>query len=330
MTHPKRAIALGFFDGIHIGHAALLRRLTEVCSNTELKPLVISFDTLPQNLINNKATPLINTMEDRMWLIIKNYRVFDINFLRFDEKMASMPWNNFIDYLINECDAGRLIAGENFRFGKGAEGNSELLRRRCTEKGLGCDIIPDVMLDNTVVSSTYIRELLLAGEIGRANTFLGHQHIFTGVVSKGQKLGKKLGTPTINMSVPPGVLTPKYGVYATKVYPLNDTVNIVFPATGEKKPRHRDYAPHSRLHRLPDYPEGLTGITNIGVRPTVADSDTVTVETHIPGFKENLYGYKARIEFYSYLRSEIKFGTTDELKAQIQKDCASAIEYFTK
>jgi len=303
MIQKKRVIALGFFDGIHIGHAALMKRVLEIGNKTELIPSVITFDAHPQSLIDGSVIPLINSPEDRAGLLRRVFGIDDIIFLHFDKDTVSMTWDKFIVHLVEEFGARHLIAGNDFKFGSGGEGNSKLLKKKCHEIDIGCDIIPDVLYDGIVSSSTYIRELLTAGEIERANAFLGHPHVLTDVVRYGYKLGRTLGTPTINMRFSPGVLVPAFGVYATKVY-IEDGQN-----TGEK--------------------DGHIGVTNIGIRPTVDDSGLITAETHILNFQRNLYGHQIRIEFHKRLRPEVKYNDVNELKAQIQKDCTSASEYFS-
>jgi len=296
MTKKKRVIALGFFDGIHIGHAELMRRALKIGEEKKLIPSVITFDTHPLNLISGDTVPLINSPEDRSGLIHRVFGIDDIIFLHFDWATASMPWDEFIDHLVDEFGAHHLVAGDDFRFGKGGAGNRELLEQKCRELDIGCDIVAEVKLDGVISSSTIIRELISGGNIERANEFLGHPHVLTDVVRYGYRLGRTLGTPTINMCFGPGVLVPAFGVYATKV----------------------------RLSGGDEY----IGVTNIGVRPTVDNSGLITAETHIMDFRGNLYGHQVQIEFHSRLRPEIKFGDIGELKAQIQKDCDSAQQFF--
>jgi len=298
VIHKKRVIALGFFDGVHIGHAALMHRVIKIGEEKKLVPSVVTFDTHPFHFVNGESVPLINSSEDRADLLKRVFGMSDILFLRFDKNTAMMSWDKFINHLVEEFGARHLVAGEDFRFGHNAEGNSKLLKDKCSELGIGCDIIPDVVYDGVVSSSTYIRKLLTSGDIERANAFLGHPHVLTDTVQYGYKLGRKLGTPTINMRFGEGVLIPAYGVYATKVY-------------------------------LDDGSEHL-GVTSIGVRPTIENTspDSITAETHILDFQKNLYGHKVRIEFYKLLRPEIKFENILELSEQIQKDCTAAREYF--
>jgi len=296
MIEKKRAIALGFFDGIHIGHSALMKKVLEIGDSKNLVPSVITFDTHPLSLVSGEKVPLINSPEDRAGLIHRVFGIDDVIFLHFDRATAGMHWSKFLDHLAYEFGALHLVAGHDFRFGDGGKGNSELLKQKCAELGIGCDIIPEISHDGVTSSSTYIRELISKGDIERANTFLGHPHVLTDVVRYGYRLGRTLGTPTINMCFQAGVLIPAFGVYATKVF-------------------------------LQDGSEHL-GVTNIGVRPTVDNSDTITAETHVLNFQDNLYGHQVRIEFHSRLREEKKFGGVGELKKQIQMDCESALKYF--
>jgi len=310
MADKKRVIALGFFDGIHIGHAALLKKALEISVATGLTPSVITFDTHPLGIVGGKDVQLINSPEDRAGLIHRVFGIDDIILLHFDKVTSSMPWEVFIDHLANDFNARHLIAGHDFRFGSGGSGNSSLLKRKCNETGIGCDVIPEVKYNRETVSSTNIRDLISGGNIEKANKMLGHPHVLTDVVHYGYKLGRTLGTPTINMSFPDNVVIPAYGVYATKVH------------------IHSDMELSGNTGGDPGHAFIRTGVTNIGVRPTVDNSGRITAETHILDFSGNLYGRKVRIEFHSFLRPEVKYDDITGLKAQIQQDCESARRYF--
>jgi len=296
LIQKKRVIALGYFDGIHIGHTALMKRVLEIGNETGLIPSVITFDSHPRSLIDGRSIPLINSPEDRAGLLRRVFGIEDIIFLHFDRTTISMSWSKFIDHLVVEFGAKHLVAGNNFKFGFSAEGNSSLLKAKCDEISIGCDIIPNVTYDGIISSSSYIRNLLEDGDMERANAFLGHPHVLTDIVRYGYKLGRTLDAPTINMRFAPGVLIPAFGVYATKVH-LDDGVEQI-------------------------------SVTNIGIRPTVDDSESITAETHILNFQRNLYGHQVRVEFYKRLRPEIKFNSVEQLKDQIRKDCIAASEYF--
>jgi len=296
MDAEKRVIALGFFDGLHLGHRALLEKTAERARALDCTPSVISFDTHPSRTVTGGAVELIHSPLDRSALLRERFGIEDQIFLHFDETLMRMPWDRFVEWLARDWQAVHLVAGYDFRFGYRGAGNADLLRDKCAALGLGCDVIPQVTLDGVPVNSTYIRELLRDGRIETANRFLGYRHFFTGIVRDGFRLGRTMGVPTVNMRLAEGVLTPARGVYVTEVT-LPD--GRVFP-----------------------------GVTNIGVRPTVGGSDRISVETHLLGFSGNLYGRLLRVAFYTRLREERKFDGMDALKAQIHADIAAAEAYF--
>ncbi|MCL2828097.1 MAG: riboflavin biosynthesis protein RibF [Oscillospiraceae bacterium] len=293
-TDKKRVIALGFFDGIHLGHAALLEKTKARASQLGATPSVLTFDTHPGQLVTGERVPLINAPAGRVDLIERLYGIRDVLILHFDEPFRRMSWMAFITALQEKFGAIHVVCGHNFHFGYGGAGTPDLLRARCAELGIGCDVIGEVSLDGQIVSSTHIRQLLLAGDMERANRLLGHPHTLVDTVRYGYKLGRTIGAPTINMTFSDGVLVPARGVYATRVY-LEQ--------------------PH-------------IAVTNIGLRPTVGAADQMTVESYILDFSGNLYGRQVRVEFFHFIRPEIKFDGIEALKRQIQQDAEAARAYF--
>lgn len=298
MAQTKRAIALGFFDGVHAGHGELLKMTKRRAEEIGATPSVLSFDVHPDTLVFHREVPLINSAIGREELIRRYYGIDNVVFLHFNEYMMRMPWEKFISSLIEELGIAWIVVGHDFCFGYKGEGTAARLRDYCAQRGIGCDIIPALMIDGRIVSSTYIRELISAGDIETANRFLGHPHTLSDTVRSGYHLGTNLGAPTINMHFPDGVLVPRHGVYATKVF-LEDGSRYI-------------------------------AVTNIGVRPTVSDSDRVSVESHLLDYSGNLYGRQARVEFYGFLRGEKKFASFEELSEQIHRDAQSARDYFEK
>lgn len=296
MGDRKRVIALGFFDGIHMGHAALLERTVQRAREIGATPSVLSFDIHPDTLVFGKEVPLINSAAGRADLIRRLFGIENVIFIHFDRRVMQMPWQEFVQTLVQEMDAAWVVVGHDFRFGWKGEGTAQRLNEYCAENGLGCDIIPAVTLEGRIVSSTYIRELIRAGEMERANQFLGHPHTLVDTVHYGYRLGTKMGTPTINMRFPDGVLVPRHGVYAARAI-------------------------------LDDGSEHMA-VTNVGVRPTVSGEDRVSVESFILDYSGNLYDRQVRIEFFRFLRPEMKFPSVDVLKAQILKDAESTRAYF--
>ena len=298
MGQKKRVIALGFFDGVHLGHGALLRRVTEQAAREGCISAAVTYDHHPKNVIPGaEHVDLINTPEDRAGLMRRLYGIEEVIVLPFDAHMRDMYWRDFVtELLVKEYGAVHLVAGHDNHFGRKGEGDSARLQTLCGELGLGCDIIGEVMLDGIIISSTHIRTLIQAGDMEGAARFLGHPHVLTGPVVHGKQLGRTIGIPTSNLMVPEGVLMPAFGVYATKV------------RVGE-----RDYM----------------AVTNVGVRPTVDDhSHRVTVEPWILDFDGDLYGREIRVEFYKQLRRERKFGSIEELRAAILKNADETREYF--
>lgn len=297
MADKNRAIALGFFDGVHLGHAALLNKTKERAAEIGAMPSVLSFDVHPDNLVFGREVPLINDCMGREDIIRRIFGIDNVVFIHFNRHVMCMPWREFIDSLIDELDIAWIVVGHDFCFGYRGEGTADKLKEYCAGRGIGCDIIPAVTLDGRVISSTYIRELISNGNISEANRFLGHPHTLSDTVRSGYHLGRKLGTPTINMFFPHGVLVPKHGVYAAKVCLEDGSRHIA--------------------------------VTNVGVRPTVSDGDRVSVESHLLDYSGNLYGRQAKVEFYEFLREERKFDGIEALSAQIHADAESARRYFS-
>lgn len=295
----QKVIALGFFDGVHRGHGALLQKVADIARETGLTPAVFTFDRAPKEVVSGKPVSLINSAEDRRALIHRLFGIEDVVMAPFDQKMMTMPWQDFINVaLIKEQHAAHLVAGHDYHFGYKNQGTPELLARTCDQMGLGCDIIPKVTIDGITVSSTYIRELVAAGDMEKAAQFLGHPHTFTGMVRHGRSIGRSQLFPTANLIVPRNVLVPSHGVYVTRAY-LADG---------------RSFA----------------AVTNVGTRPTVNSGTDVTVEAYLLDFSGDLYGQPLRLEYYQKLRGEMKFASLDALKARIAADAETTRRYFEK
>ena len=293
----ERVIALGFFDGVHRGHGALLRRAAEEARRRGCTPAVFTFDRPPKEVITGIPCPLINSPEDRSDLVKRLYGIDEMLMVPFDDEMRTTPWDRFVtDILVGRYGAVHLVAGHDHHFGHKNQGSPELLREKCAELDLGCDIIPAVTIGGITVSSTHIRKLLEEGDVETARAFLGHPHVLTQTVGHGRQLGRTIGIPTANLVAPPHVLLPRRGVYAAKI-------------------------------TLPDG-RAFGGVTNVGVRPTVNNGQDVTVEPWILDFDGDLYGQAIRVEFYRRLRDERKFDSLDALKSQIETDAVKTREAY--
>ncbi len=296
MPDSKRAIALGFFDGVHIGHAALLNKTKQRAAEHGLLPSVLSFDVHPDTLVFGREVPLINSAIGRQEIIRRCFGIENVVFIHFNQHVMHMPWQDFAASVVEELQAAWIVVGHDFSFGWRGEGTPEKLRAWCEERGVGCDVIAPVTLDGRVVSSTYIRSLIERGDMEEAARFLGHPHTLADTVRSGYHLGSKLGAPTINMFFPEGVLVPRHGVYAARVWL--------------------------------EHGESYLAVTNVGVRPTVSEGDRVSVESHLLDYEGNLYGRQARVDFHAFLRDEIRFEDMEALSAQIRQDAGRARAWF--
>lgn len=282
----KTIFALGFFDGVHLGHQALLKTCRELAEQNHCRAGVVTFTAHPDALVLGKAPVLLTTTEDRKRLL-QVYGAQSVLELPFDKEIMTTHWSDFLTQLV-QAGAEGFVCGEDFRFGAGGNGTAKKLAAFCESRNMPCAIVPEQVLDGGRISSTRIRELLEAGDVVAANRLLGHPHILSGIVTEGKQLGRELGFPTANLLLPDGVLIPKRGVYATKVTVDDKT----YPA-----------------------------VTNIGTRPTVSGQG-VNAECHLLDFAGDLYGKEITVTFYEYLRPEQKFDSLEKLQVQIAEDTA--------
>ena len=190
MEQKKRVIALGFFDGVHNGHAALMRRTAQVAREIGATPAAFTFDPHPQTVILGRPMPLLTSPEDRADLMRKYYGIQDVIVEPFTPQRMKQPWREFLEEtLVGDLGAVHLVAGHDYHFGYKGEGNPQRLQQTCQALGIGCDIIPKVEQEGITVSSTYIRTLVAQGEIERANEFLGHPYTLSDRVSHGKEAG---------------------------------------------------------------------------------------------------------------------------------------------
>lgn len=292
MNQNKRIFALGFFDGVHLGHQALLRECVRLAAEAACETAAITFESHPQSLFAQEIPPLINSLSDRKRLLA-HYGMDQVYAFPVTEEVMGKPWDAFLEELM-DCGAVGFVCGHDFRFGHMGRGNARLLEEFCTSRNLRCTIVPEQQLAGRRVSSTYIRSQLEAGDMQTAVKFLGHPHILTGTVMPGHQLGRRLGFPTANLWVPQGVAAPKFGVYACRARVAGQW----YPA-----------------------------VTNVGTRPTVSGAG-ITVETWILDFSGDLYNREITLEFHRFLRPEEKFPNLEALQAAIRRDGEQVRAFF--
>ena len=290
----KIIYALGFFDGVHIGHRALLSECHALAKQHGCKAGVVTFGSHPQGQVSGKSPSLITDVRDRERLLRERFGMDPVVTLPFDNRMRTMPWEDFVEMLLTECGAAGFVCGEDFRFGYRGEGNAPRLSDYCGQRQIPCAVVPEQTIDGVRISSTYIRRQIETGDMETAVRFLGHPHILTGTVVPGKQLGRTLGIPTANLRLPEGLAVPKFGVYVCRAV----IDGVAYPA-----------------------------VTNIGTRPTVEGSG-ITVEPWILDYSGDLYGREITLEFYRFLRPEMKFPDLAALQAEIRRNAEQTRAYL--
>lgn len=287
----QRVIALGFFDGVHLGHGGLLRLTRRIADQKGLCAAALTFDTHPDTLVYGTPVALLNTQEERAELMRRLYGIDEVLTLHFDHATMQQPWEEFVRVTLRETyHAAHVVCGHDYRFGAHGEGNAKRLAQACAAFGMECDCVPEICVDGKTVSSTRIRVLLEAGETEAAVRCLGHPHLLRGTVIHGRQLGRTMGIPTANFCLQKGVLTPRFGVYAAKAS-FDGTERIA--------------------------------VVNIGVQPTVKGT-TVTVESWILDFDGDLYGHTLNLGLLAFLRPERKFDSLAQLRDEILQNAVQA------
>ena len=274
-------LILGTFDGVHRGHQALLDRAKNFA-----EPIVACTFSFPPAKKIKKNIKLLTTADEKAALLQK-YGADEVFMQPFDREKASMPAEAYIEFLCKKFSPHTIVAGFNHKFGFGAKGNCVLLRQLGEKYGYQTEIVPPVTDAQGTVSSTGIRQALLAGETEQAARLLGRRYCLRGITVHGRHIGHSIGFPTVNTCVPKEKLIPQRGVYATLC-----RIN-------------------GRLYK---------GMTNIGINPTVTTEQKLSVETHILGFCGDVYGKTATITFLKKIRAERKFCSVEELKRQLSSD----------
>ena len=292
MRNDKRIFALGFFDGVHLGHQALLAECCRLAAALDVQAAAITFLSHPQSLFLKDPPLLISTDRDRE-LLLRRYGIGPIYKFPVTKEVMSTPWDAFLEELEGFGAVG-FVCGDDFHFGYRGQGNSQRLREYCAARDLPCVIVPEQTLDGVRISSTYIRRQLETGDMATAVRFLGHPYTLTGQVVRGQQIGRTLGVPTANITLPEGIVVPKFGVYVCRC--LVD--GAWYPA-----------------------------VTNIGTRPTVSGTG-ITVEPWILDFSGDLYGKAITLEFHRFLRPEQKFPDLEQLRLQIRRDAEETRYYI--
>ena len=286
------AVALGMFDGLHIGHRRLIERCIAVAQAAGSRPAVFTFKNHPLQVLHPESAPkLLSSFEEKIHMFSR----LGIELLLakdFNQSIARTDAKEYIQRLVNQLNVKHFVLGYNHRFGAGGQGDVELLRSLQTEYGFSIHIVDPVCINDAAVSSTAIRKAVGDADFTDAKTLLGRYYSLTGVVVKGRRIGRTLGFPTANLNFPTDKQLPPNGVYAAWV-----------SIQGQIE-RHR-------------------AVLNQGVRPTFY-GDHPTIEVHLLGYDRDLYGQVLTIEYCNFMRPEKAFASPLDLKAQVTQDKQTA------
>ena len=295
---PYASVAtIGNYDGVHRGQRAVIRRVVERARELDAPSVVLSFDPHPLKVLRPSVAPPLLTTPEQKAELLEELGVDALLLIRFDPEFARTPAERFVRSFLHERLAVReILVGADFAFGKDREGDLESIRSVGEKLGFRAVGVDEKTQGGEAISSTRIRRALLEGKVEAAAELLGRPYALTGTVVRGDRMGQRLGWPTINLQ-PENELLPNDGVYAGRV-------------------------------RFPELPSKFDCVTNVGRRPTVYESYHHVVESHVLGFSSDVYGQRVEISFYKRLREERIFPTVMDLSAQIGRDVDATKEYF--
>jgi riboflavin kinase / FMN adenylyltransferase len=295
---PRGGIAtIGNFDGVHLGHRRILESVTARARESGRPSVAITFEPHPLAVLRpDRAPRRLQTLRQKEEAI-ESLGIENLLVIPFTRDFSLTEPEDFVREVLHaRLAVAELLLGRHFAFGRGKRGDLALLERMAAECGFVAGGVEEVYFEGEPVSSSRIRAAITRGEIASANAMLGREYEIDGLVARGEKVGRKLGFPTINLE-PENELHPADGVYVTA---------IEIPSLGKR----------------------FESVTNVGRRPTVYEDYATTIETHVLDFSENVYGEKVRLFFFDRLRQERKFPTLDELTAQIGQDVEATRAWF--
>lgn len=290
-------MTIGNFDGVHLGHQAILRYVVDRAEELGTVASTMTFDPHPVKLLRPRMAPRLLSNLDQRLELIKRTGMETAMVVPFTHRLARMPAEDFVkDVLVERLGIEEAYIGANFRFGADRGGDVALLERMGRELGFKAAASPIVELDGGVVSSTRVRQAVSDGRVDDAALMLGRHVFIDGCVLEGKRLGRKLGFPTLNIEVE-NEIEPACGVYVTAVH-------------------------------IPSFGRTFPSVTNVGTRPTVYENSILTIETHLLDFTADVYKESVRLFFIKRLRDEVSFPSTVQLMSQIQRDVEASRLFF--
>jgi riboflavin kinase/FMN adenylyltransferase len=292
--HRGAVVTIGGFDGLHLGHRALIERTTSVAMRLARPAMMVTFEPLPREYLADKAPPPRLTDFRERWRVLERTGLHALCILRFDRHLRALPGERFIDLLVRELQAAAIVVGHDFKFGRDGATTAWTLEGAGRERGVAVEIVPPVIVDGDRASSSAIRAALSAGNFKLAARYLGRPYTMRGRVVPGAKLGRTLGYPTANLRMH-RKRAPLGGIFAVRVR----GVDVAAPA--------KPYA----------------AVASLGTRPTV-DGTEPLLEVHVFDFSGDLYGCELEVEFVAKLREELRFDGLPALVAQMHRDADAA------
>jgi riboflavin kinase/FMN adenylyltransferase len=283
-------LTIGTYDGIHLGHQALLARLKEHAKQRGAPAVLLTFEPMPREFLAPNDPPARLTSLRERWRILSGARLDYLWLLRFGEALRNLPGEAFAQFLARELRPRLVVVGHDFRFGRHGEATALVLAAAGTRLGFDVDVLDPVMLDGERISSSGVRAALACGDFERARRWLGRPWSMRGRVRPGKRLGRDLGFPTANLPLERR-RAPVAGIFAVRVHGVGSAA--------------------------------LPGVASLGTRPTVVGVETL-LEAHVFDFCEDLYGREIEVEFVAKLRDEARFATLEALTAQMRRDAADA------
>jgi riboflavin kinase/FMN adenylyltransferase len=293
-------VTIGTFDGVHTGHQEIIDHLKQEARSINGETVIITFHPHPRKVVSSKNIFILNTLSEKIELL-ESKGVDHLVVVPFDENFAHQTADEYVtNFLFEKFHPHTVIIGYDHRFGRNRQGDYHLLENYGRELGFLVKEIPEHLVHREIVSSTKIREALLAGDVTTANEYLGYNYFFEGTVIEGNKLGRVLGYPTANLEIE----------YKEKLIPGNGIYTVKSEIRDQKT-------------------EIQNGMMSIGVRPTIGISDR-TIEVNIFDFDKDIYGKTLRVYVKQYLRPEVKFTNLEELKEQLAKDKIDSLKILNK
>ncbi len=295
-SNKKTIVTLGTFDGVHIGHQQILKKITEISASNDIDSVVLTFFPHPRNVVNNEEIKLLNTISEKKTLL-NDLQIDHFIIHPFDKLFSELNPEEFVKYiLINQFNISKIVIGHDHRFGKNRAANIDDLRKYGGKYNFEVLEISAQQIQDVNVSSTRIRNALGEGNVSLANKYLGYNYSISGKVIYGKQLGRTINFPTANIEIDEKYkLIPKNGVYIVQSHIDNKLIY---------------------------------GMMNIGTKPTFGANE-ISIEVYFLDFNQDLYGKELQVEFLEFIRNEFKFDGIDSLKKQIEEDLNYALKFIS-